>query len=247
MQNSVSRVPSVRIAFRTFWRTLRHGYENLGTLGIASIFWWLCAAPLLPFLLAFDPRNLFSAVVLFVVLLIVPLGPATAALQRIVKPMTEERSSSFRPFWQHLRSDWRWSTLLMWVLLLGLVLWLVNLSFYSASTSPGMAIVSGIFLVLVLLWIGVMLFAIPIALRQTEQRLPITLRNSLVVVLANIPGVLVTLILLFFSSLLLFILPPLFLVVPGWIALWGAENVRLLLVASGQIEPDEFADAPRNR
>lgn len=244
-QNTVTRVPSVRIAFRTFWRTLRHGYDNLATLGISSIFWWLFALPVLPFILVFDPTNLVSAIVLFVVLLIVPLGPATAALQRIVRPMTEERATSFRPFWQHLRADWRWSTVLMWALLLGLVLWLVNLSFYSASTSGGMALVSGLFLVLLLLWVGVMLFAIPIALRQTEQRLRTTLRNAIVVVLANVPGVMVSLVLLFFSTLLLLLLPPLFLIVPGWIALWGAENVRLLLVASGQLEPDEIADRPR--
>ncbi|HSH78405.1 MAG TPA: DUF624 domain-containing protein [Herpetosiphonaceae bacterium] len=248
MQKSATRPPSVRIAFRTFWRTLRHGYDNLGTLGISSIFWWLCAIPAAPFVyVAFDSTNIVSALVLFVALLIVPLGPASAALSRIVKPMTEERASSFHPFWQHLRSDWRWSTELMWTLLLGLVLWEANRRFYAASTNAVIMLLSGFFLVVVLLWVGVMVFAMPMALRQTEQRLRTTMRNVAVVVLANIPGVLVSLLLLFLSTLLLLFLPPLFLLIPGWIALWAAENVRLLLVAAGHLEPDEIADRPRGR
>ena len=104
---------------------------------------------------------------------------------------------------------------------------------------------SGFVLVVVIIWWGIMLFAMPLALRQSEQSLRITLRNAAVVVLANLPGVIVSQVLLFLSSLLLLIIPPLFLLLPGWVALWSEENVRLLLVASGQIPPDEFADSPR--
>ncbi len=60
------RAPSVVIAFRTFGRTLRHGYDNLGTLLVVSVCWYLGA------------------------LLIQPLGAVTAGLHRVVLPMTEE-------------------------------------------------------------------------------------------------------------------------------------------------------------
>jgi hypothetical protein len=45
----------------------------------------------------------------------------------------------------------------------------------------------------------------------------------------------------------LIVIPPLFLLIPGVVALWGEENARLLLVASGYVPPDPFADRPRNR
>ncbi len=77
------RPPSIAIAFRTFTRTLRHGYDNLGTLLLASLCWYLGA------------------------LLIVPLGAVTAGLHRVVLPMTEERVPNWRAFFANLRSDLR--------------------------------------------------------------------------------------------------------------------------------------------
>ena len=83
----------------------------------------------------------------------------------------------------------------------------------------------------------------PLALRQKSPNLRITLRNTFIIVLANLPGVIVSIILLFITSLI-FLLPPLFLLLPGWIALWSEENVRLLLVSAGIIPTDEIADRP---
>jgi uncharacterized membrane protein YesL len=220
MQNEITRPPSVRIAFRTFGRTLRHGYENLASLGICSVYWLLLAIPL------------------------VTLGPATAALHRVTQRMSEARASPSYRFWEHFRADWGWSSALVWTLILGLVVWEVNREFYINSGNSTLQLLTGFFFVVILLWFGVMLFAMPLALRQTDRRLRTTLRNAAVVVLANLPGVVVSLVLLFISCLVLLI-PPLFLLIPGWIALWGEENVRLLLVAAGHIPPDEFADAPR--
>jgi uncharacterized membrane protein YesL len=223
MQKTVSRPPSVRIAFRTFGRTLRHSYENLGALGIASALWWLLALPL------------------------VTLGPASAALHRVTQPMTEERATAARRFWEHFRADWGWSSLLVWTMLLGLLLWDINRRFYGSVGGSALLILSGLFLVLGLIWIAMLLFALPLALRQADRRLRTTVRNAAVLVLANLPGVIVSLILLFITSLVLLIIPPLFIVVPGWIALWTEENVRLLLVESNIIPADEFADSPRRR
>jgi uncharacterized membrane protein YesL len=158
--------------------------------------------------------------------------------------MTEARASPSRRFWEHFRADWGWSSALVWTLILGLVVWEANRRFYINSGNSILSLFSGFFLVVIMLWFGVMLFAMPLALRQTDRRLRTTLRNAVVVVLANLPGVVVSLVLLFISCLVLLI-PPLFLLIPGWIALWGEENVRLLLVAAGHIPPDEFADRPR--
>lgn len=221
MQNTVTRPPAVRIAFRTFWRTLRHAYDNLATFGLSSILWIVLA------------------------ILIIPLGPATAGLHRVVQPMTEERASSIGRFWSHFRSDWGWSSLLIWTFLLGLFIWDTNRRFYNQLGNPLLLLLGGLFLVIILVWLGMLLFAIPLALRQTDLRLRTTLRNAAVIVIANLPGVIVSMILLLLSSLVLSVIPPLFFLVPGWIALWTEENLRLLLVESGQIPPDEFADRAR--
>lgn len=215
------RAPSVAIAFRTFGRTLRHGYDNLGTLLMVSVCWYLGA------------------------LLIVPLGAVTAGLHRVVLPMTEERVPNWRAFFTHLRADLRWSSVLIVTLIAGAVLLQSNVNFYSASANPTVQWIAVPFGTLMLIWLGTNLFAFPLATRQEDRRLRTTLRNALLLVIANAPGVLISMVLLLLLVLLLLVLPPLFLVVPGVVALWGQENVRLLLVATGYLKKDEIADRER--
>jgi len=215
------RAPSVSIAFRTLGRTLRHGYENLFPLLAVSVLWTIGAV------------------------LIVPLGGVTAALHRVTRPMTEERVEDWRLFFRYTRDYFVWGSKLVWLFIIGWVVLFANISFYNASSSTALRFVGYLFGTLAIVWTGMGLFAFPLAVRQHEQRLRITLRNAVVMVLANAPGVLVSLVLLFLLVLLLTVIPPLFLIVPGVVALWAEENVRMLLVASGHIEPDAFADAPR--
>jgi uncharacterized membrane protein YesL len=215
------RAPSVAIAFQTLVRTLRHGYDNLGTLLITSLLWYAAAA------------------------LILPLGVATAALHRVVQPMTEERSASWRTFFSRPRADLRWSSLLTLVLVLGFILIQINISFYGAADASIFQIIAIFFGTFLIIWSGLALFAFPLAVRQDDQRLRTTLRNAMIMVLANAPGVLISLILLLIVTIVLLLIPPLFAILPGVIALWSAENTRLLLVASGYIAPDESADRER--
>lgn len=241
------RAPSIAIAFRTLARTLRHGYDSLGTLGLSSIFWLLSAVIFLP---------LTYLIVLIVEsvtgqphyeLLLLPLGPTTAALHRIARPLSEERATHWRAFFTHLRADLVWSTKLIATLVLGLFMIQLNIGFYSASASSVLRFVGILFITALIIWLGVALYAFPLAVRQEDQRLRTTLRNAVVLVLANSPGVLISLVMLGLLAALLLFLPPLFLLVPGVVALWGQENARMLLVAGGYIPKDEIADRERVR
>lgn len=246
MNRDITRPPSILIAFRTLGRTLKHTYDNLFPIGTASIFWYVCTVPFLPIIaLATFVLGYGSLFTFFIGVLLVGIGPPSAALHRIVKPMSEERASSSSTFWSHLRPDAGWSLRLSLTLLLVLLLWLVNASFYANSLNSTLQLFSGFFAIASVVWLGIMMYALPIALRQTEQTLRGTLRNAVVVALANLPGLVVSLVLLLMTTAILIILPPLFLLVPGYVALWTEENVRLLLVASGHIAPDEVADRPR--
>jgi uncharacterized membrane protein YesL len=246
MSREITRPPSIRIAFRTLGRTLRHAYENLFPLGISSIFWLICTVPFVPVIaLAVFLVGYGSTLVLFIGVLVVGIGPPSAALHRRTQPMTEERSVPWNTFWADIRADFGWSLRLSLVLLLVLLLWLANTSFYGASPNPTLQLFSGFFMIATIIWLGIMMYALPMALRQTDKSLRATLRNATVVALANLPGLLVSMVLLLLTTAILIVLPPLFLMVPGWVALWTEENVRLLLVASGHIPPDEIADRPR--
>jgi uncharacterized membrane protein YesL len=211
----------VRIAFQTLGRTIRHGYDNLGTLLMISLFWYVTA------------------------ILLLPLGPTTAALHRITLPMTEERAASWRDFTAHLRADLRWSSLVFWTLALGFIVIGANIGFYEAAPAVGLRLIAIVFGTLAIVWTGIALFAFPLALRQDEQRLGMTLRNAVLMVIGNAPGVMLSYVLLIVLLGILTALPPLFLILPGVIALWSEEQARLLLVASGYVKPDEFADKPR--
>lgn len=244
-QRPMSRPPSIRIAFRTLGRTIRHGYDNLGVLLVVSIFWSLFMLPIFPVLVvAFNSGRLVDVLILMAVILIVPISPATAGLHRVTQRMTEARASSWGDFWAHFRADWGWSTRLIGLLVFGFLLIIINFLFYQSINNPILPFLTVFLLVVFIVWLGIMLFAIPLALRQEAPNLRITFRNSAILVLANLPGVIVSLLLLLITSIV-FILPPLFLLWPGYVALWGEENARLLLVGAGLIPPDEFADAPR--
>lgn len=217
------RAPSIRIAFRTAGRTLRHGYEHLGTLVIASLVWYIGA------------------------LLVLPLGVVTAGLHRVTQPISEERTTDWRRIYEHARADLRWSSILVFTLI-GAVFVIINaIGFYSGSGNSVIRFLAILFGTGLIVWAGMALVAVPLALRQEEPGLRVTLRNALIMVAANAPGILLSMLLLLIVSIILLVLPPLFVLLPGIIALWGEENTRLLLVASGYIPPDEIADRPRKQ
>jgi uncharacterized membrane protein YesL len=175
-------------------------------------------------------------------ILILPLGIVTAALHRVTRPMTEERAASWRSFFDHLRADLRWSSFLMLIVVGVLFILQANISFYSASQLTALRFVTTLFVALLIIWVGVALYAFPLALRQEDQLVWRTLRNAAVMALANLPGMVVSMVLLILLCGILLVIPPLFLLIPGVVALWGEENARLLLVAGGYLPEDPFAD-----
>lgn len=215
------RVPSVAIAFRTLGRTLRHGYDNLGTLAMVSMMWYIGA------------------------FLILPLGAVTAALHRVTQPMSEERAASWRSFAGHVRRDVVWGTALVWLVIATVVLLWINIRFYALSSLTPLRLVALFFTTLLIVSMGVALYVFPVALRQEDQRIGRTLRNAFVMTLGNLPGALVSVVLLIIVCSILLFIPPLFVLIPGVVALWGEENARLILVAGGYLPEDPFADRPR--
>ncbi len=212
------RAPSVAIAFRTLGRTLRHGYDNLGTLAMVSIMWYIGA------------------------FLILPIGAVTAAIHRVTQPMSEERAANWRSFLTYMRRDVGWGTALVALLVAMFLLLLTNIRFYALSPATALRIVALFFATLLIVGVGVALYVFPLALRQEDQRIGRTLRNALVMTLANLPGAFVSVVLLLILCSALLFIPPLFVLIPGVVALWGEENARLLLVASGYLPEDPFAD-----
>ena len=117
------RAPSVQIAFRTLGRTLRHSYDNLGTMLLTSIFWYVGAV------------------------LILPIGIVTAALHRMTKPMSEERAVDWRTFASHFRQDLGWSSKLAGTLLLGFIVLSINVRFYNLIAIEGLRLLASFFIV----------------------------------------------------------------------------------------------------
>src|SRR4051794_5228294 len=197
MRQQMNRPPSIRIAFRTLGRTVRHGYDNLGTLLLGSILWGVIAALAAPFaIFAFRAPSVGSALLFLIAIMILPISPATASLHRITQRMTEERASSWSMgmFWENFRRDWGWSSRLVLTLMVGFLLVAVNEQFYIRVNNAFIPFLSVLFLVFLIVWLGVIMFAVPLALRQEQPHLRTTLRNTLIIVLANLPGVIVSLV-----------------------------------------------------
>lgn len=209
---------SISVAFETLPRTLRHGYDNIVPLAIMGMIWWLGAV------------------------LILPLGVVTAGLHRVTQRMSEERVVDWRDMLKGWRGDLGWASRLVVALVSGFFALSYVTLFYGIQPNGIVRYLSLTFLLFTFLWVGVMLVSFAMALRQEIPTLRRTLRNSIIMVFANGPSLVISLGFVIVTSIVLFVLPPLAILIPSWIALWSEEYVRLLLVRAGYLPPDEIAD-----
>src|SRR6187399_2194770 len=119
--------------FRTLWKSLKDLFDDLFVLAFVNILWILINAPLAvaAFFALSNPTILYIVMLLSVL----TLGPTNAGLYAVAERVTDGRTSSWRDFFAGMRAHpvLSWKVYGLWML--GLVIILVNLQFYSSNGS----------------------------------------------------------------------------------------------------------------
>ncbi len=198
-------------AFKIIWKGMRAYYSEL--------------VPLL----------LMGIVTEIVSLLIIPAPFALAGLWTIAQRSVEGRSTKWRDFWAGIKRYGPRNALNTLLALFVYFAIAANVWFYNdpavSPLSEQVAIwLTAFWLVAALLWTAVIFYWLAFQLEMEEPKFWLSLRNSLYLTLLNPIQTLILLMLTALLAGLAFVVPPLLILYPGFIATLSVAAVKTMLV-----------------
>jgi uncharacterized membrane protein YesL len=216
--------------FRTLWKALKDLFEDMFILALVNILWILMNA--LPAVAAFFALRLGNPSILYIVMLlsVLTLGPSNAGLYAIAERVTDGRTSTARDFFAGVRANLvlSWKVYGLWML--GLVVILVNLQFYSQNESIIASFLRILFLYFIVVWLGFLMYIGPLMQIQTDKRIRTIARNAALMTFGRPVFTLVTLVLMLAITIGSIFLTILFLLATGsFLAIWSFRVVLTLI------------------
>ncbi len=216
--------------FRVLWISIKDIFDELFALVLVNLIWVLISAPLVVIailLLGTGATILGSIVALLAVL---PMAPANAGLYTVAQRVSEGRVFEWRLFFQGFRENLllSWQVYGLWTL--GLILIVSNLGFYNTLTSTLGSLLLVLFLYLLLVWYGLLIYIGPLMLIQTDKRLRIIARNAFLMVFGRPIFTLITLAMMGAIAALSFFVPiPPLLLTFAFLAIWSFRATTTLV------------------
>jgi uncharacterized membrane protein YesL len=230
--------------FRTFWRSLKDLFDDLFVLVVVNVLWTLINTPLaLGLLISASNATLFYIVLLLGVL---TLGPSNAGLYAVAERVADGRTSSWRDFIAGIRAHpaLSWKVYGLWML--GLIVILINLQFYTQIGSTIGSFLYVLFVYFAVVWFGVLLYIGPLMQLQTDKRIRTIARNAALMTFGRPIFTLVTLALMaIIVAASVFIPLILLLITFSFLALWSFR-ATLTLVAEAEARRAEAAEKAAN-
>jgi hypothetical protein len=172
-------------------------------------------------------------------LLVIPIGPATAALAVTTRRCASDLRVDRTFYFDSLRTYWRPALRLSAIGMAVLALLLMNITFYASRPSgfvQGLTLIWGYVLVF---WLSVQFYAYPILVRMEKPAALGALRTAILGAFANpLFSIMLLLIAGVFTVLGLLTIIFFFLVWPALMALLGEHAFRLFLARAGVKEED---------
>src|SRR5262245_43814149 len=180
--------------FSTLWKSLKDLFDDLFVLALVNILWIVINAPLAVVIFFALPNITTLSIALL--LSVLTLGPSNAGLYTVAERITEGRTSSWRDFFSGIRTYavLSWKVYGLWML--GLVIILVNLQFYSQNDTTIAAFLRVLFLYFTVVWFGFLMYIGPLMLLQTDKRIRTIARNAALMTFGRPVFTLVTLVLM---------------------------------------------------
>jgi uncharacterized membrane protein YesL len=215
---------------RALGSSLRDLFDDFLLLIACNLLWALLSLPLwaLAFLLlsAGIPALAATAALLGVL----PAGPATIALYYVAHRITDGRATKIVDFFGAMRQHARIGIMLTGIALAGLLMILFNLGFYLSVNNAFGGAMLGLWIYLLVFWLGLMLYAFPLAFLQDQPDLRLIARNAFLMSVGRPIFTFLTLVLMaLILGLSLFLVVPAVLLTVAYLPVWATRATRQLI------------------
>lgn len=216
--------------FRPLGSALRDLFDDFLLLIGCNLLWALLSFPLwiVAYNLLLAGLSLPAGVA--ALLGVLPAGPATSALYAVAFRVTDGRASKLADFFGALRQHARTGIILTGIAVVGLVVILFNLGFYLSVNNIFGGLMLGLWLYLLISWLGVMLYAFPLAFLQERPELRLIARNAFLMAVGRPIFTVLTLLMMGIVFLLsAYLLVPIVLFSVAFLAVWSTRAARTLI------------------
>jgi uncharacterized membrane protein YesL len=218
-------------AFLVTWRSLISLYNELFLLIGMSLLWWLTGGFFLAIatLLAL-PMLTIGGPWWLAPIVAIPAGPATAALAHVTHRVARELRADRSFFFEGFREYWRRALGVSAILAVVTSVLTLNLLFYVSRPEPILQALSLLFVLLLIYWFSVQIYAFPILVGMKEPSVLGTIKMALMMAFANpLFSVLIIVIAALLTGLSIVLAVLVVLAWPAMMLLLGSHSLKLVV------------------
>ncbi|MCX7790372.1 MAG: hypothetical protein N2378_07000 [Chloroflexaceae bacterium] len=220
----------MRNPFQALGKAVRDLFDDVFLLLLCNLIWAAMSLPLWVIAVSALAQGAPLAALLAGMLGALPAGPANAGLFYVAHRVTDGRATKITDFFIGMRLYLRPALLLTLIAAGGMLLILFNLGFYLGMNSILGGLLLGLWLYLLLFWLGLTLYAYPLIMLQDVPSLRLIGRNALLLSLGRPIYTGVTLFLMAIVLVLsLILVVPMVLITPAFFAVWATCAARALI------------------
>jgi uncharacterized membrane protein YesL len=216
--------------FRPLWASLRDVFDEFMLLMGCNLIWCLLSLPLfwVSYVFFQTGANIPGAVAAMAGVL--PAGPATAAMAYVANRVSEGRATKVAEYFGAMRSYARQGWIILGIWMVGLLVIVFDIGFYSGMGNMFGALILGLWLYLLVTWLALLIYLFPLMAMQEEFDLRAIARSSALMVVGRPIYTVITLaLMLFILGLGSLALLPTLLITVGFLNVWSVRATRALI------------------
>jgi uncharacterized membrane protein YesL len=218
-------------AFLVTWRSLVSFYNELFLLIGMSLLWWLVGGLFLALaILVGWPMLYIGGPWWLAPIIAIPIGPATAALAHVTHRVARDLRADRSFFFEGFREYWKKALGVSAILMVVTSVLTLNLLFYVSRPEPIVQALSLLFILLLVYWFGVQIYAFPILVGMKEPSVIGAIKMALMMAFANpLFSVLLVIIAALLTGVSIVLAVLVVLAWPAMMLLLGSHSLKLVV------------------
>jgi uncharacterized membrane protein YesL len=215
---------------RVLGATLRDLFDEFLLLILGNMIWMVLVGVPIWFSVVLAAAGAPVPGALVGLLTILPAGPATAGMYVIAQRVSEGRATKPADVWSGIRTYTRsfWVVLGIWIT--GFMLFSFNIGYYGGMPNIFGSAMLGLWLYCLILWCGLLIYALPLVILQAQPGLRQIARTSAVMAFGHPVFTLATLVCMgLVLGLSIFLVAPIVLFGAAWLILWSFRATHAVL------------------
>jgi uncharacterized membrane protein YesL len=218
-------------AFLVTWRSLVSLYNELFLLIGMSLLWWLTGGFFLAIAILLGwPMLYIGGPWWLAPIIVIPAGPAAAALAHVTHRVARELRADRSFFFEGFREYWKKALGVSAILAVVTSVLTLNLLFYISRPEPIVQALSLLFILLLVYWFSVQIYAFPILVGMKEPSVLGAIKMALMMAFANpLFSVLIVVIAALLTGLSIVLAVLVVLAWPAIMLLLGSHSLKLVV------------------